>query len=87
MLDFLCDNIAIPSLIFINSEITSNGIVPEVGFIGAGKYQTEYDMFDKHKQICVRIIMPDFLKNATVLRDQSFHGNRTEFLITKVYIE
>lgn len=87
MLDYLCDNIAIPNLIFINSEITPNGIIPEIGFIGAGKYQKEYDMFDKHQQKCVRLLMPDFLKNALILRDQCFYSNRTEFLITKVYLE
>lgn len=87
MLDFLCDNITIPSLIFINSRITSHGVIPEIGFIGSGKYQEEYDMYDKHQKKCVRLLMPDFLKEALILTDQCFFSNRTEFLITKIYTE
>ena len=87
MIDFLCDNIAIPNLIFINSEITNNGIIPEIGFVGSGKYKAEYDFVNKDNQLVVRLLMPDFLKNALILRDQCFYSNRTEFIITKVYIE
>lgn len=86
MLDFLCDSLTVPSLVFINCEITHNGIIPEIGFIGAGKYQAEYDMYDKHRIKCVRLLMPSFLKNGVMLRDQCFYSNNTEFIITEVYL-
>jgi len=85
-IDFLCDNISIPSLIFINTRITTHGLIPEIGFVGAGRYQAEYDMFDKNHKKMVRLILPDFLRNSVILKDQCFYSNRTEFLITKVYI-
>lgn len=85
MIDFLCDNISIPNLIFINSEITNHGVIPEIGFIGAGRYEKEYDMFDKKKQKIIRLLMPEFLSNSLILKDQCFYSNRTEFIITKVY--
>jgi hypothetical protein len=86
MIDYLCDNISIPSLIFLNIQITSTGLIPEIGFIGCGRYSSEYDMYNKDKEKCVRLLMPDFLKKATILKDQCFYSNKTEFLITKIYI-
>ncbi len=84
-MDFLTDDILIPSLVFINCTITNYGIIPEIGFVGAGYYQNEIDMVDKNNKKICRVGMPKFLANQTVLADQCFYSNTTEFKIIKVY--
>ncbi len=84
-MDFLTDDILIPSLVFINCTITNYGIIPEIGFVGAGYYSEEIDMFDKNKVKICRLKMPRFLANQTVLADQCFYSNSTEFKLSKVY--
>jgi hypothetical protein len=84
-MDFLTDNIKIPSLLFLNCEITKKGIIPEIGFFSSGKYAEYYDMYDKEGLKCCQIRMPDFLIGQSVLLDQCFFNNSTEFILTKVY--
>lgn len=86
-MDFLTDDLKIPTLVFLNCRLTYNGIVPEIGFIGSGKYDPEYDMFDKHGVKCCRLKTPQFLVNGFVVCDQCFFANTTEFIITKVYYD
>lgn len=84
-LDFLSDDLTSPTVLFLNSRITDDGIIPDVGFLSNGVHPEEILLLDKHGYKVCTIKLPSFITRAPLRQDWTFYNNQNEFIITKVY--
>ena len=47
-MDFLTDSISSPTVLFLNSKITEDGIIPDMGYLSSGNHSEEVVLFDKN---------------------------------------
>jgi hypothetical protein len=84
-MDFLADSISSPTVLFLNSKITDDGIIPDMGYLSSGNHSEEVVLFDKNGYKVCKIKLPSFIIRAPLRQDWTFYNNQNEFIITEVY--